>query len=207
MTLLDLAQNVTTFFEQIEPGVTAAVKVGTALGPVGSAGIKVIQKGKQFITYWIERQKPKPEPTPKRSGSSGLETVKDTTKIVTKQDVAILIDINRRMLVDVAQYLDEKQIDADLLIVTNDPAYSGQIKFLPVNQPEEWVEMVREFNGAMNAIKREVGKANLHLFLSTPLPLAFGIGSVWGTVDEATVYHWEAGTYHPVMPITRALRQ
>ena len=207
MNLLDLAKDITIFFEQIEPGIAAAAKVGSALGTVGTAGIKVIQKGRQFVTYWIERKKPKPEPAPKPPVSGEVETVTDTTKIVSKRDVAILIDINRRILVDVARYLDEQQIDADLLIVTNDPAYSDQIKFLPVQQPDEWEEMVQEFSGAMNAIKRAVGKANLHIFLSTPLPLAFGIGSVWGTVDEATVYHWEEGTYHPVMPISRALRQ
>jgi hypothetical protein len=65
---------------------------------------------------------------------------------------------------------------------------------------------VQEFTATMNAIKHQLGGARVHIFLSTPLPLAFGLGSVWGTVDEATVYHWEKQTYYPAMKISRALR-
>ncbi len=64
------------------------------------------------------------------------------------------------------------------------------------------------FEHGSEAIKFAVGSAKLHVFLSIPLPAAFGLGSVRGTVDEsATIYHWQDNTYHPVLPITRALRQ
>jgi hypothetical protein len=46
----------------------------------------------------------------------------------------------------------------------------------------------------------------MRFFISAPMPIAFGIGSVWGTVDEATVYHWEKQTYYPVLHVTRELR-
>lgn len=36
--------------------------------------------------------------------------------------------------------------------------------------------------------------------------MAFGLGAVWGTVNDATVYHWENNTYYPVMKIDRKLR-
>lgn len=117
------------------------------------------------------------------------------------------------MLQDVARYLDEQNLDADMLVVTNDPAYSDKVKFLDPNQPEEWTELVQEFTATMNAIKHQLGGAQVHIFLSTPLPLAFGLGAVWGTVDLATVYHYQEikkenrSTYYPAMKISRELRQ
>ena len=66
--------------------------------------------------------------------------------------------------------------------------------------------MAREFSTAMKAIKHAVGSARVHIFLSTPLALDFAFGSVWVTVDEATVYHWEKNTYYPAMKISRGLR-
>lgn len=66
--------------------------------------------------------------------------------------------------------------------------------------------MVQDFYRGMSRVKREVGAARVHIVLGTPLPLAYGMGTVWGTVDEATIYHWENNTYHPVMPISRILR-
>lgn len=204
MDLIQLAQDALLLFQQIQPGVKAAVEVGTAFGTMGSAGVQVIQKGKQLVTYVIQRIAPKPPATMPESLAEKVPT--------PLKDVAVLIDINRRMLVDVARYLDEKKIDAELMIVTNDPAYSDKIKFLDPNTPDEWTEVVKEFTAAMNAIKRAAGGARLHIFLSTPLPLAFGLGSVWGTVDVATIYHWQEiksqnrSTYYPAMRISRDLR-
>ena len=208
MDILQLVKDASEFFQEIEPGAVAAVKVGTALGTAGSTAIKVLQKGKNLITYWITKaKKPVKEQTASTSDESRLESAKLDTSLVTKSDVALLVDINRRMLVDVSSYLAVAGIDADLIIVTNDPLYSSSIRFLDVKTPNEWSEIVREFAVAMNAIKRVAGGAHLHIFLSTPLPLAFGLGSVWGTVDEATIYHWENQTYNPVMKISRELRQ
>ncbi len=178
------------FFEAVKPGVEGAVAVGTALVSSSKASIYVIQKGAKLISYFITR-KPK---------------AKNTTLRTTKSDVAILVDINRRLLSDVGTYLDKHKIDADIIIITNDPTYSGNIKFLSPSDNDEWRELVQEFSTAMNGIKRTVGSAHLHIFLSTPLPLAFALGAVWGTVDEATIYHWENNTYWPVMPISRDLR-
>jgi hypothetical protein len=204
MDLVQLAKDALVLFQQIQPGVKAAIEVGTAVGSMGSAAVQVIQKGKQLVTYVIQRVAPKPPIT-------APESLADQTPTPLK-DVAVLVDINRRMLVDVARYLDEKKIDAELMIVTNDPAYSDQIKFLDPNKSDEWKELVKEFTAAMNAVKREAGGARLHIFLSTPLPLAFGLGSVWGTVDVATIYHWQEvkgekrSTYYPSMEISRELR-
>ncbi len=177
------------FFENIKPGVDGLAATGPVLAASAKAGVYVIKKGAKLFSYLITDQK----------NASELPTVK-------KSDVVILIDINRRMLADVSRFIEEEKLDADVVIITNDPAYSSNIQFLKASKSDDWVDIVREFSSAMNGIKHTVGGAKMHIFLSTPLPLAFAIGSVWGTVDEATVYHWEAGSYHPTMPISRQLR-
>jgi hypothetical protein len=205
MDILQLTQDALKVIQQMEPGLTAAVKVGTELGTVGTAAVQVIQKGQQLVTYLITRRKVRPPESPKLPDE--LEPVTGDKPVATKRDVVLLVDINRRMLQDVARFVDERKLDADLIVVTNDTAYSDKVKFLKPDDPAAWAELVREFTAAMNAIKHAVGGARLHIFLSTPLPLAFGLGSVWGTVDEATVYHWENQTYYPSMRISRELRQ
>lgn len=177
------------FFENIKPGVEGLAATSSVLTAGAKAGVYVIKKGTKLVSYLITDQK----------DASELPTVK-------KSDVVILVDINRRMLADVSRYLEGQKLDADVVIISNDPAYSDNIQFLEAADAQDWVEIVQEFSGAMNGIKRTVGGAKMHIFLSTPLPLAFALGSVWGTVDEATVYHWEKGNYHPVMPISRELR-
>jgi hypothetical protein len=172
------------------------------LNAVGKAVVTVVKKGRQLITYLIKKREETEQGQPPGAPLT-----------ITRPHVAILVDINRRMLQDVARYLDEQNLDADLLIVTNDPAYGDKVKFLDPNKPEEWTALVQEFTATMNAIKHQLGGAQVHIFLSTPLPLAFGLGAVWGTVDLATVYHYQEikkenrSTYYPVMRISRELRQ
>lgn len=203
MDILQLAKDALAVIQQAEPGLAAAVKVGADLGTLGTTVVRVIQKGQQLVSYLITRKGP---PAAQPRPAAGLEPVKRGEPVAKKADVAVLVDINRRMLQDVARYLDQQKIDADLVVVTNDPVYSPQVKFLDHNDPDAWANLVREFNVAINEIKHAVGGARLHIFLSTPLPLAFGLGAVWGTVDEATIYHWEGQTYCPVMKISRTLR-
>lgn len=195
MDILQLAKDGLEAIEKIQPGMEATAKVATAITTIGSTGVKVLQQGKKLYTYLVGKFK-----------DDEAEEEQAAT-IEPKENVAILVDINRRLLQDVARYLDAQDIDANLVIVTNDPAYSSLIRFLDVEDPDEWESLVQDFNRAINVIKQAVGSARLHFFLSTPLPIAFGLGSVWGTVDEATVYHWENDTYHPVLKISRKLRQ
>lgn len=200
MSLLPLAKDALTALQQADPGLSALVSAGTILNVAGKAAVAVVKKGAQLITYLITRREDEEQPP-----SAPLA--------ISRPHVAILVDINRRMLQDVARYLDEQNLDADLLVVTNDPAYGDKVKFLDPNQPEEWTELVQEFTATMNAIKHQLGGAQVHIFLSTPLPLAFGLGAVWGTVDLATVYHYQEikkenrSTYYPAMKISRELRQ
>jgi len=176
---------------EVERQTTGVVDLGTR----GNTNVKLLQQGKQLHTYLFSLQ---------QADHARHEA---TAVIKAAQDVAVLVDVNRRILLDVARYLDEQKIEATLIIVTNDPDYSKQTPFLDVETPSVWTELVQEFNSAITHIKHFTGSARFHFFLSTPLPLAFGLGAVWGTVEEATVYHYEKNTYHPVMKISRELRQ
>ncbi len=178
------------FFESIKPAVEGMTATAALLSSGAKAGVYLITQGAKLVSYLITDEKDAPE----------LPTIR-------KPDVVILVDINRRMLADVSRYMEARGLDADVIIVTNDPAYSNQIRFLDAQNPQEWEALVREFAAEMNKIKHVVGAARVHIFLSVPLALAFAMGTVWGTVDEATVYHWEANTYHPVILISRRLRQ
>jgi hypothetical protein len=204
MSILDLVKDGLELVQQVEPGLSAAVEAGAALGTAGTAVVQVVQKGKQIVAYLFTRRKGE-QAQPGSAG--GIVPIPADEPMVQKPDVALVIDINRRILRDVARYLDEKKIDADVIVLTNDAAYGDSVKLLDPEKSEEWAELVKEFNTGMNRIKKAVGAARMHIFLAAPLPLAFGLGSVWGTVDEAIVYHWENQTYHPVMHISRELRQ
>lgn len=191
-----LAQAALGLIQQAAPGMAITADALTLLGVAKNVAVQIVKKGRLLVTYLIAHRQ-----------DEATNAMPEKKLALTKRDVAILIDINRRMLMDVAAFLEQQKIDAELLLVTNDPAYGSQVKFISPEQPADWEELVREFNATMNEIKHALGGVRVHIFLSTPLPLAFGLGSVWGTVDEATVHHWEKQNYYPVMKISRELRQ
>lgn len=185
----------------------AALSAGASAVTLGAAAVRVFEKGRELITYHITDAESEQVQVPALGGPLGASP--DGKPF--KQDVAIVVDINRRLLPDVAAYLQEQQIDADLFFVTNNLTYAFKSKALDVNDPEEWKEVVQEFNAVMEQLKVHVKRRRIHIFMSVPLPIAFGMGAVWGTVDVATVYHYqgseqEPSTYYPVMKISRALR-
>jgi hypothetical protein len=200
MDIVQFMTDATAIMQKIGGLATTTLAVGSAVG-------QVLDKGNKLLTVLIAPRKPAAQaasPAP----AADVEPVSRQGPIVTRPDVAILVDINRRMLVDARQYLAEKKLDADLIVVTNDPEYGDKVKFLNPAKPDEWEEIAREFNLAVGKIRRAVGRARLHIFLSTPLPLAFALGALMGTVNEGDVlYHWEKGTYWPVITISRGLRQ
>jgi len=176
MDVMIFTKEVLEAIQKMQPHLESAAKVATSMTTIGTTVVQLLKHGKRLYTYFVGQQ---PENA----------TEQKSIAIAAKDDVAILVDLNRRMLADVTAYLQVQQIDANLLIVTNDPAYSSKIRFLDVHNPQEWEEIVKEFTETIGVIKRYVGNARMHFFLSTPLPIAFGLGSVWGTVDEAIVYH------------------
>jgi|CXWL01.1.fsa_nt_gi hypothetical protein len=196
-------------FETVKPGIEGIIASGTLLSATTKGSVYVIKKGAQFISYLIKSGKKKPATKTKEKNTAS--TKKSSTNAqddiqITKPDVAIVVDISRRALVDVARFLKSQKIDADIVLVTNDPSYDAQVKFLNPESEEEWNEITLEFKSLMNRIKRTSGGRRVHIFLSAPAPLVFAMGAVWGTVDEASVYHWEHNTYNKVIAISRKIR-
>ncbi|MCP5096098.1 MAG: SAVED domain-containing protein [Chloroflexi bacterium] len=123
------------------------------------------------------------------------------TPIVSKLDMAVVIDIARPAAGNAAQYLDTRGIDANFLLFRH--VQLGT--FFSVN--DNWSQLVVTFGEVMDQVKREFTGTHLHFFMAGPGAMLFSIGCVWGTVDEATVYHYEENTYHPVLRTSRELRQ
>lgn len=189
--------------EQINPKLKSLIDAGTSLYTIGSAGVKVLQQGKQLITYAVGSAKQKPAaPKSKKPKKSAHEI------LFQKSDVAVVVEISRPAIRDVVNYLESRKIDANLVVITMiKPRGSKPVKGLSESRPAQWTELVQEFSMAIDKVKRELGSARVHIFLSAPLALVFGLGAVWGTVDQAQVYHWKSkGGYAPLMKISRSLR-
>lgn len=204
---MDIQLFAKAFFEVVEltsPKLKSVVDMGTSLYTIGSAGVKVLQQGKQLITYAVG----------KTGKSSAPKSEKPKRKklapeiLLQKGEVAIVVEISRPSVRDVVNYLESRKIDANLVVITTvKPRGLKPVQGLNESRPAEWTELVQEFSLAIDRVKREVGSAKIHIFLSTPLALAFGLGAVWGTVDQAQVYHWKSkGGYAPLMKINRTLR-
>jgi hypothetical protein len=120
--------------------------------------------------------------------------------IISQLNVAIVVDIARPTIRDVARYLDEQETAVNFLLLK----HTQPDTFLSTAQ--NWNPFVKAFSQAMNTSKHSLSGVKVHFFLSAPGALLFGLGCIWGTVDEAVVYHYEKGTYFPVIHISRELR-
>ena len=119
----------------------------------------------------------------------------------SKLNMAVVIDIARPSLRNVATYLDDQNMDVNFVVFRH--AEPG--KFFKTD--DDWQAIGITFGDVMARIKREFDMAKLHFFLAGPGSLLFAMGCIWGTVDDATIYHYENNTYHPVLPISRSLRE
>jgi hypothetical protein len=164
---------------------------------IGGGAVTLLSKGRRMVAYLINTVKPS---KPAAAGNAKTASRK-------RRDVAILVEVARPMGNDVAQYLAGRKIKADIVLITTDAKQTGQLAPLDVNDQKAWSALATEFRMHINRVKSEIGGAKVHLFFSAPLPVVFAAGCIWGTVDEATVYHWDKGTYHPVIQISRALNK
>lgn len=161
---------------------------------------------RELITY-IERRQRLPELVNccrelRPQANWDLEKLTRTnTAVQPKLNIAVVIDIARPILRNVAAYLDDKNLAVNFVVFQHQQ--SGQF----FNVTDDWSQLAVTFGDVMDRVKREFNGAKIHFFMSGPVGLLFAMGCIWGTVDEALVYHYENDTYHPVLPITRALRQ
>jgi len=163
-------------------------------------------KARELVT-WMSRHSRLPDLTalatqlrPKVNWQDPPQRTGDVN-IVAKLNVAVVVDIARPTIRDVARYLDEVEIDVNFLLLQN----AQPDKFL--SPDDKWDDYITAFAKTMDRIKHQFSGAKLHFFLSAPGALIFGLGCIWGTVDDAAVYHYQNGTYYPVISITRDLRR
>ena len=199
---MDLPTYVNAFLEftqTYQPVLNASITFGTSVYAIGSSLVKVLQQGKHLTTFAVGKKKA----GIKKSAHTKSET---TGQIASKKNVAIVVEVSRPAVQDAASFLQKKKLDANLVVVTKIKEQGQPVEGLDENDPQVWFETVQEFSTAIDAIKREMGAVNMHIFLATPVALAYGLGAVWGTVDQATVYHWNGKEYKPVLEIKRELR-
>ena len=120
--------------------------------------------------------------------------------IVSKVDMAVVVDVARPALPGVAQYLDQRNLAANFLLFRH--VQPGA--FFSTN--DNWEQIVLTFGDILDRVQREFAGSQLHFFLAGPGALLFTLGCVWGTVYDARVYHYENNTYHEIVEITRRLR-
>ncbi len=186
----DILENLNDWVNQFNDGARniKALKSNITLG--GNLILRVISGGRRLVGLLVSRLRNEPGEEP-------------TKKV---QDVAVIIEITRPIRTAVEQYLQEKgDIDHTFIITSLDE--DGRIGVLEHSQPVEWADQVRGFYRLLNNIQRELGGANIHFFISAPVVLSFGLGAMWGTVNNATLYHWAEGSYHPVLNVGRTLKR
>lgn len=126
--------------------------------------------------------------------------VSKPNELIPRLDTAIVVDIARPAVANVAQYLDEEQVEANFIVLRH-----AENRFLTAQ--DEWALMIQGFSAAMNQFSRRLVGSRAHFFLAGPGAMLFGLGCIWGTVSEAAVYHYENNRYYHVFDVSRELRR
>ncbi len=186
----DMFENLNDWVNKFNDGARSIKSLNSNVKLGGNLILRVIAGGRRLVGLLVSRPRNESEEEP-------------TKKV---QDVAVIIEITRPIRTAVEQYLQEKgDIDHTFIITSLDG--DGRIGVLEHSQPAEWADQVRGFYRLLNNIQRELGGAKVHFFISAPVVLSFGLGAMWGTVNNATLYHWAEGSYHPVLDVGRTLKR
>lgn len=136
--------------------------------------------GKQ-IKVWLEARQAD------REASAGAKPA-SKGKSKKPRDVAIIVRISRPATEDVHVYLKKRNLDADVIVISNSD--SGVVAHLP-NKAEVWEELVREFYTAFTKVQAEFGAQRFHIFVSAPAALTFAMGCTMSTLYEVHLYQWD----------------
>ncbi|GAB4403871.1 MAG: hypothetical protein OHK003_31790 [Anaerolineales bacterium] len=184
------------FFENVKPAVEGLSATGTVLASTASVTVSVVKNGAKMFSYLIKR--PEKRKSKKKATNGTLD--------ISKKDIAIVVDIAQPILENVRVYLEKKKIDADVVLVTNRAKYSDKPLFLNADSEKEWEQVVGDFVDIMYEVRRSSAGCKIHVFSSAPVPVSFAIGAMWGTVQNAILYHWQNDTYNPVIRVRRDIR-
>ncbi len=130
-----------------------------------------------------------------------LNNDKDT-KI--KDEVVLILDISAPCVPNVYHFLEKKNIDASVFIIRNK---NGQRIIDPYDRGQ-WERVVKDFSRLVRSIYEEVAVNKLHVFISAPSSLAFGIGCVLRNIHRPYVYNYNKTTqsYDLVLIVDDELR-
>lgn len=124
----------------------------------------------------------------------------DGIEIEPHLHIAVVVAISRPNLTAVAQYLDRLNLEAYFVVCQSSRPDQ------PLSAENSWEGHVKAFADTMAKLKTHFAGAKTHFFLAAPGALLFMLGAVWGTVDEATVYHYEQGNYYAIATTSRQLK-
>lgn len=178
--------------KQIQTTLTPIVGTGTAISTIGGWVISLAQIGKKSNVFRI---------SPERKSK--------VKKSRVPSDVALVVDVTWSIAPQVVKYLQQEKINAEILLMVNNQK-DGKGKWLTNSKPKEWEAAVKDFGAIAEKIfsSAELSNSRIHIFIASPVALAFALGAVWGTVHHATIYHWdsEKKTYFPVTNISSGLK-
>ena len=121
-------------------------------------------------------------------------------EIESRLHIAVVVAISRPNLTAVAQYFDRLNLEAYFVVCQSSQPDQ------PLSAENSWEGHVKAFADTMAKLKTHFAGAKTHFFLAAPGALLFTLGAVWGTVDEAMVYHYEQGNYYAVATTSRRLK-
>lgn len=178
--------------KQIQPTLTAVADTGAAITTIGGWAVSLVKAGKKADVFRISREKKK---------KTGKKAAKPT-------DIALVVDVTWSISPQVMKYLEDKKIDAEIILMVNNQK-AAKDKWLKNDKPKDWEAVAHDFSMGVQKIytDQDLANANVHIFIASPVALAFSLGAVWGTVHRATVYQWDTDerTYYPVIVISKKL--
>lgn len=118
------------------------------------------------------------------------------------RNVAIAVQINRPIVRLVTEYLENKGINAHLILITNNKDLKST-KELDDYKENEWQAIVQDFRDIITKIQTEVGNAEFHFFFAAPAALTTALGVIFGNFWNAHIYNWVKGenTYSKVLKL------
>lgn len=124
----------------------------------------------------------------------------DEIEIESRLHIAVVVAISRPNLTAVAQYFDRLNLEAYFVVCQSSQPDQ------PLSAENSWEGHVKAFADTMAKLKTHFAGAQTHFFLAAPGALLFTLGAVWGTVDDAMIYHYEKGNYYAVATTSRRLK-
>ncbi len=200
MTLSEFAGRILQKFDDLELAVDAPDDISFWTG--NTTGVKTLAHGQQLYAFWAGRFKRPQKLT--LNQQRGIDPVPLGPPVQSPSAVAFCIDFKFRSLKKAADYLNQNSIQADLVMVTRYPTYPIEVPLLP-NDADVWQMCYQDFVHIRNVVWERFDNVDYHLFFNGPVALGIGLGSVWGHVRPATIYHMNNsdGNYYPLIRIEK----